>query len=84
MRKMIVFSALLMSTAAWSEPQTTSSTPAVTNFDPNQMICQNIAETGSRLSHVRVCKTRAQWDEDHRTSRQNVERSQASRNPRQF
>lgn len=84
MRKTIVFSALLASTAAWSEPQTTSSAPAVANFDPNQMICQNVAETGSRLSHVRICKTRAQWDEEHRTSRQNVERSQASRNPRQF
>lgn len=84
MTKLIVFSALMAATAAWAEPAATNNAPAVANFDPNQMICQNVAETGSRLSHVRICKTRAQWDEEHRTSRQNIEHSQGSRNPRQF
>lgn len=84
MRKIIVFSALLVSTAAWSEPQTTTATQNAPTFDPNQVVCMNVAETGSRLSHVRICKTRAQWDEEHRTTRQGVEQSQSHNNPTQY
>ena len=47
--------------------------------DPNEIVCERQEETGSRLSSVRVCKTRAQWAEDRRLTRQEIEQVQTQR-----
>lgn len=47
--------------------------------DPNEVVCERQEETGSRLSSVRVCKTRAQWAEDRRLTRQEIEQVQTQR-----
>jgi hypothetical protein len=47
--------------------------------DPNEIVCERQEETGSRLSSTRVCKTRAQWAEDRRVTRQEIEQVQTQR-----
>ncbi len=83
MKQAILLSALLISTPAWSEPQATAA-PAASPGNPDEMICRNVAELGSRLARHRECRTRAQWDEVLRSTRAGVERAQSMRNPRQF
>jgi len=47
--------------------------------DPNEVVCERQEETGSRLGSTRVCKTRAQWAEDRRVTRQEIEQVQVQR-----
>jgi hypothetical protein len=47
--------------------------------DPNEVVCEKQEEIGSRLSAVRVCKTRAEWAEERRLTRQDIERGQTQR-----
>jgi hypothetical protein len=47
--------------------------------DPNQVICEKQEETGSRLAAHRVCKTRAEWAEERRLNRQDIEKMQTQR-----
>ena len=84
MKQAILLAALLIATPAWSEPQPSAAAPAASPGNPDEMICRNVAELGSRLSRHRECRTRAQWDEVRRTTRAGVERAQSMRNPRQF
>ena len=44
--------------------------------DPNQIVCQNQTEIGSRVSRRRVCRTRAEWEELRIEQRKTVERVQ--------
>jgi hypothetical protein len=82
MKKLIIFGALVASTSAWA--QTPASAPATAaSLDPNQILCRNVAETGSRLSHTRICKTRIQWAEEARLTRQSVEQDQSNLAARQ-
>ena len=79
MRKLAILSVLLVSGAA-AMAQGPSVAPAAErvgpNNDPNQVVCINQAEIGSRVSRRRVCRTRAQWDELNSQTRQVVERAQ--------
>jgi hypothetical protein len=43
------------------------------------MICRTQGETGSRLQRTRVCRTRAQWEEQRRENRQAIDRAQNTR-----
>lgn len=83
MKKMIIFSAVMAPGIAFANPPATGAGATAGNGagDPNQMICMNVGETGSRLSHTRVCQTRAQWAEQRRLQRQDVEHAQGT-NPR--
>lgn len=47
--------------------------------DPNEIICERQEEIGSRLGGQRVCKTRAQWAEERRVSREDVDKAQMQR-----
>lgn len=47
--------------------------------DPNEVICEKQEEIGTRLSTQRVCKTRAEWAEERRTSRMDIEKVQVQR-----
>ena len=47
--------------------------------DANPMICQRIQEIGSRLRAKKICMLKSEWEEQRRTDRANIERSQVQR-----
>lgn len=47
--------------------------------DPNEVICERQEEIGSRLGGTKVCKTRAEWAEERRLSRQDIDKVQTQR-----
>jgi invasion protein IalB len=47
--------------------------------DPNEIVCERQKEIGSRLASVKVCKTRAQWAEDQRADRMDIDKVQTQR-----
>ena len=47
--------------------------------DPNEIVCERQQELGSRIASVRVCKTRAEWAEDRRAQRMDVDKAQMQR-----
>jgi invasion protein IalB len=44
--------------------------------DPNEMVCEKQEVLGTRLATKRVCKTRAEWAEQRRLQRSDLERTQ--------
>ena len=76
MTKIAILSAVLASSAAWAQTPTSGGEADEASLDPNETVCQPVAQTGSRLSRARVCMTRAQWAEQRRLTRQNIERTQ--------
>ena len=82
MKKYLFCAALLLSGAASAQPGSTTASPGGAGArvaDPNQLICRNVADLGTRLNRSRVCKTRAQWEEERRQMRQNVDQTQTNR-----
>jgi len=47
--------------------------------DPNEVVCEKQEVLGSRLGGKKVCKTRAEWAEQRRLDRLDVERVQTQR-----
>jgi hypothetical protein len=47
--------------------------------DPNEIVCEKVHEIGSRLATTRTCMTRAQWAENKRLTRQQIEQIQVQR-----
>lgn len=47
--------------------------------DPNEIVCEKVLEIGSRLATTRTCMTRAQWAENKRLTRQQIEEIQVQR-----
>jgi hypothetical protein len=84
MKKMIILSSILVSGAAVALAPASEGAPKGGTIDPNEIVCMNVSDTGSRLTRHRVCMTRAQWADSRRTTRQDAERTQGSRNPRQY
>ncbi len=41
----------------------TEAPPAPAENAGDEMVCKRIAETGSRVKKVKVCKTRSEWDQ---------------------
>ena len=77
MFKLIGLSAALMATAAMAQaPNEGSTRVAPGNADPNEVICVSQATTGSRVSRVRVCRTRSQWAQTRQETRNTVDRVQ--------
>ena len=52
---------------------------AAKGIDPNEVVCEKVEEIGSRLASTRTCMTRAQWAEQKRLSRQDIEKMQTQR-----
>ncbi len=46
--------------------------------DPNERICEDVVQIGSRLATKRFCATRAEWEEKKRQDREAVEKAQLS------
>jgi hypothetical protein len=61
---------------AVTAPAETVAAPAANATDPNEKICENMTQIGSRLAKKRVCATRAEWEERRRLDRQAVEQAQ--------
>ena len=56
-------------------------TPPATNTnvgDPNEKICENITQIGSRIATKRFCGTRAEWADRKRPDREASENAQRS------
>lgn len=47
--------------------------------DPNEVVCEKVEQIGTRLVSDRVCMSRAQWAEQKRLTRQEIERVQTQR-----
>lgn len=47
--------------------------------DPNEIVCERQQQLGSRLASERVCKTRAEWAEERRAQRMDVDKAQMQR-----
>jgi hypothetical protein len=70
--------AALAATAAFAQapqPSATTSGPS----DSTKMVCRSQSDSSSRLRRQRVCVTQAEWDEQRRLSRLDVEKAQTNR-----
>ncbi len=83
MRKLLIASAvslLVGSAPAFAQSSPPAQQPAAKNVkDPNEIVCEKQEVIGSRLASEKVCKTRAEWAEERRTSRMDVEKVQTQR-----
>jgi len=46
--------------------------------DPNERICEDVVQTGSRLATRRFCATRSEWEDKKKQDREAVEKAQLS------
>ena len=76
MRNALTVVVLLGATAAFAQAPTDSTTRTGPNQDPNQVVCVNERETGSRVASRRVCRTRAEWAEHEAEQRRTLEKTQ--------
>ena len=53
-----------------------SSRPDTQSQDPNKVVCERVETTGTRLGAKRVCMTSAQWADQRREQREDLERVQ--------
>jgi hypothetical protein len=58
------------SSSAAADPQHVSSQNVRPTRDPNQRICEDITQVGSRLATKRICATRAEWDDRRKQDRE--------------
>jgi hypothetical protein len=73
MKILILTAALLMPGAALAGTARSGADDAKKG---DQLVCRNLAETGSRLVKKRVCMTRDEWAEQKRAQREELERTQ--------
>ena len=74
MKKLAILSLVLLPAAALGADEGTERT-AVAN-DPDRLVCRNVTQIGTRLARRRVCLTEAQWDEQRRINRADMENRQ--------
>ena len=68
----------MLSVSAMAQTSTPAPVPSKPS-DRNEVVCQKIEVTGSRLATKRVCKTRAEWADLKLQDRQEIERIQVQR-----
>jgi hypothetical protein len=87
LRRALVSAAVFATFAASAFAQTTTTGPAPAvapaagqttktaqnGYDPNEMVCKRIEETGTRLGGEKVCMTRFEWDEKSREARDQLD-----------
>jgi hypothetical protein len=52
---------------------------AVKGPDPTEVVCEKVERIGTRLASDRVCMTRAQWKEQKRLTREEIDKVQTQR-----
>jgi hypothetical protein len=65
---------------AVTAPPETVAAPAANAAGPNEKICENMAQIGSRLARKRICATRAEWAERRLQDRRDAEAIQRQLN----
>ena len=75
MFRLICASAALVATVAMAQAPD-EATRNGADEDPNEVICVDQPNTGSRVNRVRVCRTRAQWDATRARNRKSLERDE--------
>jgi hypothetical protein len=73
LRAIVVLSAASLVTPAVAQQQSSNQRPPV---DPNERVCQDIIQTGSRLAKKRFCGTRQEWEDKRRQDREATEKAQ--------
>src|SRR3954468_23533 len=63
---------------AVAEPDQARAQTARPTLDPNQRICEDITQVGSRLATKRICATRAEWAEKRKQDRDTIDDAQRS------
>ena len=82
MKKMAILCAVLVSSVAAiaQTPEEAPDAPTTArtqpNQDPNEVVCVQETQIGSRLNRRRVCRTRAEWAEHRSQYKQSIERAQ--------
>ena len=83
MRKLLITTAaslLIGAMPAFAQgTQPAQQQPAKPAKDPNEIVCEKQEVIGSRLASQKVCKTRAEWAEERRTSRMDLDKVQTQR-----
>ena len=67
------------SVAVAQSTDTSTQTPRP-KLDPNQRICEDVTQVGSRIATKRICATRAEWAEKRKQDRDTVDEAQRSAN----
>ena len=75
---LVVSASVLASVPAAAQSASKERKPA----DPNEVVCEKQTVVGSRLATKRICQTRAQWAEQRRLDRQDLDKAQQSRSLR--
>jgi hypothetical protein len=68
----IVCAAALL-TPAYAKERSSDQRPSA---DPNERVCQDITQLGSRLAKKRFCGTRQEWEDKRRQDREATEKAQ--------
>ena len=69
---------LSVPTVSIAEPAQVPSSKAGPPADPNQKVCEDITQIGSRLATKRICATRSEWEQKRRDDRDTVDEIQRS------
>ena len=77
--KYLAAAAALMMAAAPAMAGDTSTPAAKPAKDPNQVVCEKQEVLGSRVATKKVCKTRAEWAEQRRLEKLEIDRAQVGR-----
>jgi hypothetical protein len=76
MTRIVVLGTMLVTTpVGYAQAETMSSSKRVA-ADPNERICEDIIQTGSRLAKKRFCGTRAEWEARKKADKEVVEDAQ--------
>jgi hypothetical protein len=73
--------AMVLSGAA-PAPNQPNNAPTAANDPMQKVICEKQSVVGSRLATKRVCKTRAQWEDERLQTRQEIDKQQTMRGRR--
>jgi hypothetical protein len=85
MRYLVLVSAValagspVVSAPAFGQAAPQNGQKAKSTSDPNEVVCEKQEETGSRLASHKVCMTRAQWAEQKRLNRMDIDKLQTQR-----
>ena len=82
MRKLLITTAaslLIGAVPAFAQGTQAQQQPAKPAKDPNEIVCEKQEVIGSRLNFQKICKTRAEWAEERRSSRMDLEKTQVQR-----
>jgi hypothetical protein len=82
MRKVLITTAaalLFGSGTAFAQSTQPAQQPAKPAKDPNEVVCEKQEVLGSRLATQKVCKTRAEWAEERRQNRMDIDKTQVQR-----